>query len=207
VPTLRGATPRETSAQQPLCADIDGCSLHTAVRVEAHDRKRLEQLCRYITRPALSDELTVPSATPVIWSQGCPATTKVVPERWLVTREAPASRMSASRGHAENGAARRLALETASGRSARFLRAADCWRPGACLHEPAATPRRSLPRSTEMGPELAEARRESGAALTKPRIRPHRYASRYPKSAFDPGTSRRPYKRAHPMFGLATDPP
>jgi hypothetical protein len=26
------------------------------VRVEAHDRKRLEQLCRYITRPALSDE-------------------------------------------------------------------------------------------------------------------------------------------------------
>jgi hypothetical protein len=26
------------------------------VRVEAHDRKRLKQLCRYITRPALSDE-------------------------------------------------------------------------------------------------------------------------------------------------------
>jgi hypothetical protein len=26
------------------------------VRVEADDRKRLEQLCRYITRPALSDE-------------------------------------------------------------------------------------------------------------------------------------------------------
>jgi hypothetical protein len=30
--------------------------LHAAVRVEAHDRKRLEQLCRYVTRPALSDE-------------------------------------------------------------------------------------------------------------------------------------------------------
>jgi hypothetical protein len=29
---------------------------HAAVRVESHDRKRLEQLCRYITRPALSDE-------------------------------------------------------------------------------------------------------------------------------------------------------
>jgi hypothetical protein len=27
-----------------------------AVRVDAHDRKRLEQRCRYITRPALSDE-------------------------------------------------------------------------------------------------------------------------------------------------------
>jgi len=54
--TLRGAMPREAAARQPLCADIDGFSLHAAVRVEAHDRKRLEQLCRYITRPALSDE-------------------------------------------------------------------------------------------------------------------------------------------------------
>ena len=54
--TLRGATPREAAARQPLCADIDGVSLHAAVRVEAHERKRLEQLCRCITRPALSDE-------------------------------------------------------------------------------------------------------------------------------------------------------
>jgi hypothetical protein len=54
--TLRGAVPREAPARQPLCADIDGFSLHAAVRVEARDRKRLEQLCRYITRPALSDE-------------------------------------------------------------------------------------------------------------------------------------------------------
>jgi hypothetical protein len=54
--TLRGAVPREATARQPLCADIDGFSLHAAVRVEAHDRKRLEQLCRTITRPALSDE-------------------------------------------------------------------------------------------------------------------------------------------------------
>ncbi|MBN8507362.1 MAG: transposase [Burkholderiales bacterium] len=53
--TVRGAMPREGAARQPLCADIDGFSLHAAVRVEAHDRKRLEQLCRYITRPALSD--------------------------------------------------------------------------------------------------------------------------------------------------------
>ncbi|MCL4696393.1 MAG: transposase, partial [Burkholderiaceae bacterium] len=56
VRTLRGAMPREGTARQPLCADIDGFSLHAAVRVGAHDRKRLEQLCRYITRPALSDE-------------------------------------------------------------------------------------------------------------------------------------------------------
>ena len=39
-----------------LCADVDGFSLHAAVRVEARDRERLEQLCQYITRPALSDE-------------------------------------------------------------------------------------------------------------------------------------------------------
>lgn len=48
--------PRETAARQPLCADIDGFSLRAAVRVEAHDRGRPEQPCRYITRPALSDE-------------------------------------------------------------------------------------------------------------------------------------------------------
>jgi hypothetical protein len=29
---------------------------HAGVRVDAHDRKRLEQLCRTITRPALFDE-------------------------------------------------------------------------------------------------------------------------------------------------------
>ena len=48
--------PREATARQALCVDIDGFRLHAAVRVEPHDRKRLEQLCRYITRPALSDE-------------------------------------------------------------------------------------------------------------------------------------------------------
>ena len=48
--------PREIAPRQPLCADIDGFSLHAAVRVQARDRKRLEQPCRYITRPALSDE-------------------------------------------------------------------------------------------------------------------------------------------------------
>ncbi|MDP1650667.1 MAG: transposase [Rubrivivax sp.] len=40
----------------PCAPTSTGFSLHAAVRVEAHDRKRLEQLCRYITRPALSDE-------------------------------------------------------------------------------------------------------------------------------------------------------
>jgi hypothetical protein len=44
--TLRGAMPREAEAHQRPCADIDAFSLHAAVRVEAHDRKRLERLCR-----------------------------------------------------------------------------------------------------------------------------------------------------------------
>ena len=35
---------------------MKGFSLHAAVRCAADDHKRLEQLCRYITRPALANE-------------------------------------------------------------------------------------------------------------------------------------------------------
>ena len=48
--------PRETDFKQTPCADIDGFSLHAAVRCGADDRQALEQLCRYITRPALANE-------------------------------------------------------------------------------------------------------------------------------------------------------
>ena len=44
--------PTEAGFKQTLCADIDGFSLHAAVRGDADDRKALEQLCRTITRPA-----------------------------------------------------------------------------------------------------------------------------------------------------------
>ena len=44
--SLRQAMPPETAVRQALCADIDGFSLHAAVRVEAHERKRLEPVCR-----------------------------------------------------------------------------------------------------------------------------------------------------------------
>ena len=54
--TLQSAMPRETNFKQTLCADIDGFSLHAAVRCAADDRHALEQLCRYITRPALANE-------------------------------------------------------------------------------------------------------------------------------------------------------
>ena len=41
---------------QILCADIDGFSLHAAVRCGADERQALEQLCRSITRPAPANE-------------------------------------------------------------------------------------------------------------------------------------------------------
>ena len=48
--------PRETGFKQTLCADIDGFSLHAAVLCGADDRQALEQPCRYIARPALTNE-------------------------------------------------------------------------------------------------------------------------------------------------------
>jgi hypothetical protein len=54
--TVQGAMPREKGFKQVLCAGIDGFSLHAAVRCAADDRQALEQLCRYITRPALANE-------------------------------------------------------------------------------------------------------------------------------------------------------
>ena len=54
--TVQGVMPRETDFKQTLCADVDGFSLHAAVRCGADDRETLEQLCRYITRPALANE-------------------------------------------------------------------------------------------------------------------------------------------------------
>ena len=55
--TLQGALPREASGKnQRLCADLQGFSLHAAVRCGAYQRKTLERLCRYITRPALASD-------------------------------------------------------------------------------------------------------------------------------------------------------
>ena len=50
--------PITTNLTRPakLCANAHGFSLHAGVRCEANDRKGIEQLCRYITRPAISNE-------------------------------------------------------------------------------------------------------------------------------------------------------
>ena len=50
---LQGALPREISGTQKLCANLQGFSLHAGVRCGAGQRKTLERLCRYITRPAV----------------------------------------------------------------------------------------------------------------------------------------------------------
>ena len=54
--TVQGGMPRDAGFEQALCANMNGFSLHAAVRCAADDRKALEQPCRYITRPALANE-------------------------------------------------------------------------------------------------------------------------------------------------------
>ena len=52
--TPSGAMPLDVERDQDLCADHQGFSLHAAVRCDADERQRLEQLCRYVT--ALANE-------------------------------------------------------------------------------------------------------------------------------------------------------
>ena len=58
VSTLQGAMPRQTRFDQTLCADMQGFSLHAAARCGSDERQGLDQLCRYINRPALANERT-----------------------------------------------------------------------------------------------------------------------------------------------------
>ena len=50
--TVQGAMLRDADFKKSLRADIQGFSLHAAVRCGADDREALEQLCHYVTRPA-----------------------------------------------------------------------------------------------------------------------------------------------------------
>jgi hypothetical protein len=54
--SLRTVAGQDEKPGKALCADAHGFSLHAAVRCTADDRQALEQLCRYITRPALANE-------------------------------------------------------------------------------------------------------------------------------------------------------
>jgi hypothetical protein len=54
--TLRTVPGGDEKTTVSLCADAHGFSLHAGVRCGAHQRKELERLCRYITRPAIANE-------------------------------------------------------------------------------------------------------------------------------------------------------
>ena len=48
-----------------LCANAHGFSLHAGVRCVADERRGIEQLCRYITRPAIANERLSVNRVPI----------------------------------------------------------------------------------------------------------------------------------------------
>ena len=54
--SLQTVPSRAAPSSQALCANAHGFSLHAAVRCGTDQRKELEHLCRYITRPAIANE-------------------------------------------------------------------------------------------------------------------------------------------------------
>ena len=58
---------REPPLTPVRCVNEQGFSLHAEVCCAAHQRKKLEQLCRYITRPTIANErLALNRAGPVV---------------------------------------------------------------------------------------------------------------------------------------------
>ena len=53
---LASRRPARGNESSALCANAHGFSLHAGVRCAADDLRGLEQLCRYITRPAIANE-------------------------------------------------------------------------------------------------------------------------------------------------------
>jgi hypothetical protein len=53
---LKSVTDTDHSATKGLVAKNSGFSLHAGVATKAHERDRLEKICRYIARPAVSEE-------------------------------------------------------------------------------------------------------------------------------------------------------
>ena len=53
--SLRTVPSRDEKYTPARCAEAHGFSLHAGVRSGAHQRKELERLCRYITRPAIAN--------------------------------------------------------------------------------------------------------------------------------------------------------
>ena len=67
VPTLQTVPSRAAPPTQQRCVNAQGFSLHAEVCCAADQRKKLEHLCRYITRPAIANErLTLNRAGDVV---------------------------------------------------------------------------------------------------------------------------------------------
>ena len=75
---LQGAMPREMEFKQWRRSDIDGFSMHAAVRCAADDRQPLQQLCHYITCPALANERVQTNAAGKLKTACCDRTTHLV---------------------------------------------------------------------------------------------------------------------------------
>ncbi len=58
-----GSCSRAADSTQPGCVNVHGFSLHAGVRCGAHQRKELERLCRYITRPAIANASLIGSGS------------------------------------------------------------------------------------------------------------------------------------------------
>jgi len=54
--SLSAATGRSAAAESEPVAEVGGVNVHAKQRVDGRDRKQLERLCRYVTRPPLSQE-------------------------------------------------------------------------------------------------------------------------------------------------------
>ena len=54
--TIEAATAANATALSSSVAKVSGFSLHAGVCAQAHERNKLEPLCRYITRPGISEK-------------------------------------------------------------------------------------------------------------------------------------------------------
>ena len=54
--TFRTAPQKQHQKQKPFLAQFSSFSLHAGISSPAHDRKKRERLCRYISRPSLSEQ-------------------------------------------------------------------------------------------------------------------------------------------------------
>ena len=48
--------PKEEDQRFSQLAKANGFSLHAGVATQAHERKKLERICRYVARPAVSEQ-------------------------------------------------------------------------------------------------------------------------------------------------------